>query len=452
MRVLLLCVVAITCTFATTQFQIYVRPGVLTPSTHAALVNNSVHVSTFSSGALFLCNASSQQQVQTYVDSLLGTRRRQDPMAQVIISKVLPVHRLQRPTSSWALERVGQVAPSGWLPEFFSPCNGAGVTMHHVDTGIDPTHSEFQDPISHTTRAVNVFNAIGGSNVDCNGHGTGTASMCCGNTLGTANGTQIRSVKVLDCTGSGTTYTVAQGLMYVESTLTGTDVLTMSFGYGQRDNTVAAIISNLLASGVAVYAAAGNSAQSGCMNFPSAQSGVISVAASTSSNTLAYFSNYGGCIELIAPGLDVEIALYNSGSGVTFESGTSFSCPLAAGGAALWLQQFPGLNGAQVFAKMLARATPNQISNPNGTPNEILCVLAGTAPPTSASHTPTRSPAPVSNSHTPTRSPAAASHSRTPSSTRRAARSGSRSLAEESSGRACTAMIVLVTFCMFFGV
>jgi serine protease len=245
---------------------------------------------------------------------------------------------------------------------------------------------------------------------DCDGHGTHVAGTIGGNTFGVARNVQIRGIKVLDCTGSGTTYTVAQGLLYIKAHLTGADVINLSLGYGARDATVEAVLQDLIALGVTVVAAAGNEGANACGHFPSAQIGVISVGATTSSDVRASFSNYGTCVTIMAPGASITSARLGGGS--VSMSGTSMASPHVAGTAALMLQQFPGSTGAQVTVAILGRSTQNVISSINGSPNKLLYVLE-MAPPTSASPTPSSS-----RSGTPSRSPSrSTAPSRTPSRT-----------------------------------
>lgn len=94
-------------------------------------------------------------------------------------------------------------------------------------------------------------------------------------------------------------------------------------------------------------------------------------------NQMAYFSSRGPSItyllkpEVVAPGTDIYTAtetydpngaLYNP-SGYTAGSGTSFSAPMVAGGAALVKQKNPGLNGLELKSAVVGTATQDVTEN-----------------------------------------------------------------------------------------
>ncbi len=87
---------------------------------------------------------------------------------------------------------------------------GSGEGGPHVvllDTGVYAAHTQFGG------RATFLANYIGDSiNGDCHGHGTHTASLAGGTTLGTSKQVLIDGIKVLDCDGSGTDVSVALGV------------------------------------------------------------------------------------------------------------------------------------------------------------------------------------------------------------------------------------------------
>ena len=84
------------------------------------------------------------------------------------------------------------------------------MTAYIIDTGIRFTPREFGG------RAVNGFDAVdGGSADDCNGHGTHVAGTVGGSTYGVAKGVTLVAVRVLNCSGSGTTAGVIAGIDWV---------------------------------------------------------------------------------------------------------------------------------------------------------------------------------------------------------------------------------------------
>ena len=98
----------------------------------------------------------------------------------------------------WGLDRIDQRA----LPlsrTYSYTRNGAGVTAYVIDTGLQANHPDFGG------RAANVYDAFGGSGNDCHGHGTHVGGTIGGATWGVAKGVALRGMRVLGCTGSGST-------------------------------------------------------------------------------------------------------------------------------------------------------------------------------------------------------------------------------------------------------
>ncbi len=86
-----------------------------------------------------------------------------------------------------------------------------------IDTGIRATHTQF------TGRIGNGFSAVsdGQGTNDCNGHGTHVAGTIGGTTYGIAKSVTLHPVRVLSCSGSGTTSAVIAGVDWVTRTACG---------------------------------------------------------------------------------------------------------------------------------------------------------------------------------------------------------------------------------------
>ncbi len=167
----------------------------------------------------------------------------------------------------------------------------------------------------------------------------------------------------------------------------GVDVTSTSLGYLEFDppypsynwthmdgNTVPITIAADLAvkRGIVVVNSAGNEGYNSTRNTlvaPADGDSVIAVGAVTSSGSRASFSSVGNTVDgrikpdVMAMGSGVRVASPYSDFGYTSASGTSFSCPLAAGVAALILSENPSLTPMQVREAM--RQTANNVSNPN---------------------------------------------------------------------------------------
>jgi subtilisin family serine protease len=252
-----------------------------------------------------------------------------------------------------------------------------------IDTGIDYTHPDLVDNIA--TNAKEIPN--NGVDDDANGyiddyygydfinndsnptddhyHGThcaGTVGAKGNNARGVAgvNWTvKLMPVKVLDASGSGTLASVAAGMNYAVKR--GVKILSMSLGTTSYSATLENAVINARNSGALIVAAAGNSATNTDVypHYPSSlpQDNVFSIAASTSTDALAYFSNYGATtVDLAAPGESI-LSTYTGGQ-YAYASGTSMATPHVAGMAALLLAVNPSLTYSSIKSILIGTADP----------------------------------------------------------------------------------------------
>jgi subtilisin family serine protease len=246
------------------------------------------------------------------------------------------------------------------------------VNAYIIDTGIRFTHNEFGG------RAGSGFDAVdGGAADDCNGHGTHVSGTVGGSTYGVAKNVHLVAVRVLDCGGSGTTAGVIAGIDWVTANHVSPAVANMSLGGGASttlDNAVVAAI----ASGVSFAVAAGNGNFLGigvnaCNSSPARVPAALTVGATNKNDKRASFSNFGSCVDLFAPGVDITSSWYSSNTATNTISGTSMSSPHVAGVAALYLQGNPGASPATVSAALIANATTGVVTSPGaGSPNRLL--------------------------------------------------------------------------------
>lgn len=265
--------------------------------------------------------------------------------------------------ATWGLDRIDQRnRPLNGTYVYTS--TGSGVTAYIIDTGIQTSHSQFGG------RAAVAFDALGGNGQDCNGHGTHVAGTVGSATYGVAKGVALRAVRVLNCSGSGTTSGVISGMNWVASHHVAKSVANMSLGGGASSamNTAA---NNLASSGVFLAVAAGNSNANACNSSPSGAANVTSVAASTSTDAKASFSNFGSCVHLYAPGQSITSTWLNGGTNTI--SGTSMASPHVTGVAALYKATFGDASFSTIRSWLTTNATSGVISgNPSGTPNRLL--------------------------------------------------------------------------------
>ncbi|HET7233583.1 MAG TPA: S8 family serine peptidase [Longimicrobium sp.] len=273
--------------------------------------------------------------------------------------------------ATWGLDRVDQRDLP--LSTTFTYLNtGAGVTAYVIDTGLRFTHAEVAG------RASSGFDAVdGGTADDCNGHGTHTAGTVGGLTYGVAKGVSLVAVRVLDCNGSGTTSGVIAGVDWVTANHASPAVANMSLG-GGANAALDSAVKRSIASGVTYAIAAGNGnifgfAQNACNSSPARVPEGITVGATDKTDKKASWSNYGTCLDLFAPGVNITSSWYTNDTATNTISGTSMAAPHVAGVAALYLQGNPTATPAQVASALIANATTGKVtSGGTGSPNRLL--------------------------------------------------------------------------------
>lgn len=260
--------------------------------------------------------------------------------------------------ATWGLDRIDQRArPLNGIYRYTS--TGVGVTAYIIDTGIYTAHSNFGGRASGGFSAVN----DGRGAADCNGHGTHVAGTIGSATYGVAKAVRLVGVRVLDCAGSGSYSGVIAGIDWVTYNHSGPSVANMSLGGGfsqaVNDATTASINE-----GVSYAIAAGNSGANACSSSPSSTPLAITVGATDSADARASFSNYGPCLDVFAPGVNIT-STWNTGTSATAVlSGTSMASPHVAGLAALYLQANPYAAPAAVTAALKATAVSGLVTNP----------------------------------------------------------------------------------------
>jgi subtilisin family serine protease len=268
----------------------------------------------------------------------------------------------------WGLDRIDQRSRPLNASYTFN-FTGAGVFAYVIDTGIRTTHTQFG------TRAANVFDAFGGNGQDCNGHGTHVAGTIGGSTFGVAKSVNLRGVRVLNCSGSGSNSGVIAGVDFVRLNRQNPAVANMSLG-GGASSALDTAVNNLANSGVAIAVAAGNSNTNACNSSPARAANAITVGSTTTTDSRSSFSNFGTCLDLFAPGSGILSAWFSSTTATATLSGTSMASPHVAGVAALYKQANPSASAATVRNAIVNGATTNVVTNAGtGSPNRLLYSL-----------------------------------------------------------------------------
>ncbi|HEV7990644.1 MAG TPA: PKD domain-containing protein [Gemmatimonadaceae bacterium] len=269
--------------------------------------------------------------------------------------------------ATWGIDRIDQRSLPLSTTYTYSG-DGTGVTVYIIDTGINYTHNEYNGRTS-----FGVDEIVPSTNgADCNGHGSHVSGTIGGTTYGVAKNVKLVAVRVLNCAGSGSTAGVIAGIDWVTANRVRPAAANMSLG-GGFSSTLNAAVTNSIAAGVVYGVAAGNSAGNACSESPSSTPNAITVGATDIQDRFANFSNFGNCVDINAPGVNITSAWMGSNSATNTISGTSMATPHVVGAAALYLQANPSATPAQVAAALTSNATTGTITLlPANTPNLLL--------------------------------------------------------------------------------
>ena len=170
---------------------------------------------------------------------------------------------------------------------------------------------------------------------------------------------------------------IVQGVDWVTANAARPAVVNMSIGSLIPLSAVVNAVTRSAASGIFYAVAAGNGnpftgeGLSACTSSPAIAgynlfgipNGIVTVAATDSADEEASFSNFGVCVNLWAPGVDVTAPYLVSEGGLVTASGTSLASPYVAGAAALLLSRFPTLTPPLVeLVLLLTGEAPGTLS------------------------------------------------------------------------------------------
>lgn len=242
-----------------------------------------------------------------------------------------------------------------------------------LDSGVDKDHPDLRDNLwknsgeksgngkddDHNGFVDDVYGADvldhTGSGLDANGHGTHVAGITGApgnNKTGVAGlcwTAPIVSVRFLDSRGRGGSADASDAIDYAVHE--GAKIINCSFGSSSKSSALQSAIEHAKKAGALVVVAAGNDGRDidKKPEYPAAftQGNIITVAATTSRDTLASFSNYGAkAVDVAAPGDDILSTL--EGGGYGDKSGTSMAAPLVAGAAALLRKAAPDASYGEI--------------------------------------------------------------------------------------------------------
>jgi subtilisin family serine protease len=262
----------------------------------------------------------------------------------------------------WGLERVNNRAPA--THGFTVKATGAKVTAYIIDSGIDFTHPEFGGRARPGIDEMD-DNRNG---ADCAGHGTHVAGTVGGEHTGIARAVSLVAVRVLDCEARGPNSGIIAGINWVARHAVKPAVANISLG-GLYSPTMNEALDALARAGVFPVVAAGNDDVSSCVISPASATEAFTVAATDRTDHRAPFSNFGSCVNLNAPGVDIASAYPNGLYAIM--SGTSMAAPHVTGIAALYKDTYGDADFTVLEKWLVDHATRTPVTAPWGTPQLV---------------------------------------------------------------------------------
>jgi cerevisin len=293
-------------------------------------------------------------------------------------------------SAPWGLARVSHrdsLTFATFNKYLFAAEGGEGVDAYVIDTGTNVEHVDFEGRAKWGKTIPS-----GDADIDGNGHGTHCSGTIAGKKYGVAKKASVYAVKVLRSNGSGTMADVVAGVewaakSHIEQVKAAKDgkrkgfkgsVANMSLGGGKTkalDDTVNAAVSV----GIHFAVAAGNDNAGACNYSPAAADKAVTVGASAIDDSRAYFSNYGKCTDIFAPGLSILSTWIGSKYATNTISGTSMASPHICGLLAYYLSLQPAedseysvapITPAKLKDNLLKVATIGTLTDiPSDTPN-----------------------------------------------------------------------------------
>ncbi|KAK6511122.1 hypothetical protein TWF481_000044 [Arthrobotrys musiformis] len=280
---------------------------------------------------------------------------------QVFIEQSTAPWGLQRISSDQTVQANGRRDTDLTFKYRFDQASGSGVDVYVLDTGLNVNHVDF------VGRARSGFSVDGSTGAnDAQGHGTHTAGTVGSRTFGVAKNVNLIGIKVLGDNGSGSIAGIVSGIDSViiehgkrsrDATFQGS-VISMSLGGDGLPQAMFIALQKASQAGIHISVAAGNENQDACNTSPagfSRQLPIISVGATDIDDARASFSNFGNCVDIHAPGVDIVSTFSTSNTATRSLQGTSMACPHVTG----------------MIADLLV-LNPNLRQNPTGMKNLLI--------------------------------------------------------------------------------
>ncbi|MFE4923456.1 type VII secretion-associated serine protease mycosin [Streptomyces sp. NPDC056661] len=252
--------------------------------------------------------------------------------------------------------------------EMWATSTGDGVTVAVIDSGVDATNPDLAGQV---LKGLNLEHNVSGDEFkDYNGHGTAMAAIIAGTgksrdgdgAFGLAPGAKILPIRMFNPTKAANQASADRKFNTDAPTAIryavdhGAKIVNISLGHETGSQQLTDAVKYALDKDSLIFAAVGNSGDKANMvEYPAGTPGVVGVSAIGKDLRRTDESQYGGQVDLSAPGEDVVYACAGE-TGVCRGHGTSDATAIASASAALIWSKHPDWTNNQVLRVMLNTA------------------------------------------------------------------------------------------------